>query len=366
MVAISLYRGNLHRVEDVPRRWVMPRPGISIKDFRGLLRRRSKALSLLNSRPALASTSNPSTTSNGNPPPCLPPLPPPPPVQKRPDEQSGKEHVKSQAREFPSIPALEADNIIGNVDMGDGKAEDVAMEALVHLASLGEGKAKEELENCNGGCTEVLQVEKDKGEGEEKEKKIEDPNFEGSHRSGASDEKEKRKKEVEEKLEILTKKKHSLVQALKQILSAEEELKRKSSLTTRPSVSLQVDVSNDSGSMTRVATPRTGSEANLGCNAGGGEADDVLNHDLQSRHIPRMSSISPSAESSLKRPYYFQHNAASNPPRSSPLRFAFPGNQAQPLNSPAVTVPATNYTVSSSPAASVGTSSFKDTRSASS
>lgn len=45
MVAISLYRGNLHRVPDVPRRWLMPNPKISIKNFKSLLDRRSKALS---------------------------------------------------------------------------------------------------------------------------------------------------------------------------------------------------------------------------------------------------------------------------------------------------------------------------------
>jgi len=53
MVAISLYRGNMHRVPpDVPRRWLMPKPQISLKDFRTLLLRRSKALSLLPSAAA--------------------------------------------------------------------------------------------------------------------------------------------------------------------------------------------------------------------------------------------------------------------------------------------------------------------------
>lgn len=45
MVAISLYRGNLHRTPDLPRRWLMPNPKISLKDFKSLLARRSKALS---------------------------------------------------------------------------------------------------------------------------------------------------------------------------------------------------------------------------------------------------------------------------------------------------------------------------------
>lgn len=49
MVAISLYRGNLHRVPDVPRRWLMPSPKITIRDFKSLLHRRSKAMSRLQS-----------------------------------------------------------------------------------------------------------------------------------------------------------------------------------------------------------------------------------------------------------------------------------------------------------------------------
>ncbi|KAL3625109.1 Phosphate metabolism transcription protein [Castilleja foliolosa] len=47
MVAISLYKGNLHKVPDVPRRWTIPPPKISAKTFRILLRRRSRALSRL-------------------------------------------------------------------------------------------------------------------------------------------------------------------------------------------------------------------------------------------------------------------------------------------------------------------------------
>ncbi|XP_039040322.1 uncharacterized protein LOC120178578 isoform X2 [Hibiscus syriacus] len=57
MVAISLYRGNLHRAPDVPRRWLMPTPKISLKDFKSLLHRRNKALCLLCS---------PSSSSNPN------------------------------------------------------------------------------------------------------------------------------------------------------------------------------------------------------------------------------------------------------------------------------------------------------------
>lgn len=49
MVAISLYRGNLHKVPDVPRKWLAPTPTISPKDFKILLHRRNKALARLHS-----------------------------------------------------------------------------------------------------------------------------------------------------------------------------------------------------------------------------------------------------------------------------------------------------------------------------
>lgn len=59
MVAISLYRGNLHSVADVPRRWLMPAPKISPRDFKTLFHRRSKALCRL--RSTTTTTSNPNS-----------------------------------------------------------------------------------------------------------------------------------------------------------------------------------------------------------------------------------------------------------------------------------------------------------------
>lgn len=93
----------------------------------------------------------------------------------------------------------------------------------------------------------------------------------------------------------------------------EEELQRRNStqgMPVRPSVQLQVDVSNDSGSFTRHLTPRMGSDANPGGDIEGGEAEDISNHNTHSRHIHRMSSTSPSpsSESPLRRPPYIQHN----------------------------------------------------------
>lgn len=51
-----MYRGNLHKVPDVPRRWRMPERNLSFKDFKSLLHRRKRALSRisLNSNPNLS------------------------------------------------------------------------------------------------------------------------------------------------------------------------------------------------------------------------------------------------------------------------------------------------------------------------
>lgn len=99
-----------------------------------------------------------------------------------------------------------------------------------------------------------------------------------------------------------------------QILNVEEELKRRNSMQgmgIRPSVPFQVDVANDSGSMSRHNTPRMGSEGNLGGDMDGGETEDVSNPSNHSRQIHRMSSTSPSSESPLRKPPYIQHNVVS-------------------------------------------------------
>lgn len=157
--------------------------------------------------------------------------------------------------------------------------------------------------------------------------------------------KQKRKREVEDKLQVLNGKKHNLVLVLKQvqnnclvfdvsvcvcllcfmndeltglidrqILNAEEELKRRNSVL-QPGVAMrgmsilpQPDGTNDNGSMTRHMTTR--SEGNIvGDVDGGGEADDSANHNVQySRHVLRTSSMSPSSESPLRRTPNVQPN----------------------------------------------------------
>ena len=78
-------------------------------------------------------------------------------------------------------------------------------------------------------------------------------------------------------------------------------------MAIRPSVPLQGDGANDMGSLTRHVALRMGSEANLGGDMEGTEADDPLNHSINPRHVLRTSSMSPSSESPLRRPVYNQH-----------------------------------------------------------
>lgn len=95
-----------------------------------------------------------------------------------------------------------------------------------------------------------------------------------------------------------------------QILNVEEEIKRRHNLqcmATGPAAPLQVEVTHDSGSMTR-QTPRIGLEANHAAENEVGEADEVLNQNVHSCPVLRMSSMSPSSDSPLRRPSNSQHN----------------------------------------------------------
>ncbi|KAK2965921.1 hypothetical protein RJ640_005337, partial [Escallonia rubra] len=346
MVAISLYRGNLHRVPDVPRQWPMPAPKISLKDFKLLLHRRSRALSRL--RPAADTVAT--TSTNPNP------------------EEEGPAHGS------PQLGPPKAEKIEERVGKEGGLEEEAEPERKGSdggdclVKPVGEsGTLTEEKDVVPGSPSN--QVEPRGTLESEKPEATENPNLETSNKEDALNGKDNRKREVEEKLQVLNARKHKLVQLLKQILNAEEELKRRSSMqgaAVRPTVTLQVDVTNDSGSMTRHATPRMGSEGNVGGDMEGGETDDVSNHNMQSRHLLRMSSTSPSSASPNRRPAINVVPLASRATLGttvSPSRFGPTSQHSQPANLPTVSVSGTNYVASSpSPAASGGTSVFRDSR----
>lgn len=97
---------------------------------------------------------------------------------------------------------------------------------------------------------------------------------------------------------------HVKIDGCSQILNAEEELKRRSSITqqpgttaSRPSLPLHVDVSNDSG-------------GNAAAHMEGGETNDAGNHNnAQTPSVLRLCGASSSSESPLRRAAAFsQHD----------------------------------------------------------
>lgn len=330
MVAISLYRGNLHRAPDVPRRWLMPNPKISLKDFKSLLSRRSKALS------RTSSSSNPNPNPNPN---HVDDVPSSTTNLKQPIQISNEPEKEEQEQE----ELVDSKKPLDGSDFKNDCLENVSEAAPAAAAASMEIQTHPIVEN---------------------------------HVDLLNDEDEKRKKEVQDKLQVLNAKKHNLVLVLKQILNAEEELKRRNSVQQQgiamrgPSVPLKADGTNDTASVSRYMAPRAGSEGNLVGDMDGGEADDFTNHNMQhSRLVLRTCSMSPSSDSPLRRTPSGQQNMVSNPARGSfaaagsPSRFAQSGQQGNPMNLPSVSVSGTSYIASSpSPAASGGTSVFRDAR----
>ncbi|KAI9087579.1 hypothetical protein K1719_030449 [Acacia pycnantha] len=307
MVAISLYRGNLHRVPDVPRRWLMPAPKISLRQFKSLLARRSNSRRLADEAVATTTTlsiPNPGSLSNGQ------------------DE----------------VPIIDKPSIAIQPE-----SEKVSNNGAGHSR---EGEDHKEPELCNGSVKKEIdepdsfadaKTEPFDGDASLVTKQTETI----GDKEGMLSDKEKRKKEVEDKLQVLNAKKHNLVIALKQILNVEEELKDE---------------------LVHM-TPRVGSEANLGGDVEGSETDDPTNHNMLSRNVHWMSSRSPS-ESPLRRTPSLQQNMGSQPSRASPSRFVL-SHQGNIMNqaSVSVSVSGTGYIASSpSPAASGGTSVFRDAR----
>ncbi|XP_047970358.1 uncharacterized protein LOC125213714 [Salvia hispanica] len=330
MVAISLYKGNLHKATDVPRRWPSPAPKISLKHFKILLRRRARALSRLSTDVATTSNPNPSPAPNS----C------------------GNLNPSSTRDATTEINHVDNSELMvkGQLKKGEGDKKDTGEDRKeVDEDSVLAVKEKEDAEA----------VKNDGGSETPVNKAIEKINDENAT-SGA----DKRINEVKEKLVVLNEKKHGLVQVLKQILTAEEHLKRQNcaqGMPSRPPLPLQVDTTTDSGSMIRVNTPRIGKDGNPCGDMEGGEADDVSNHNLHSRHLVRTSSCSPSSDSQQKKPF---SNAVPHSYRTtlavagSPSRFA-PAAQGPP----SVSISGASYIASSpSPAASGGTSVFRDGR----
>ncbi|CAI9112439.1 OLC1v1012889C1 [Oldenlandia corymbosa var. corymbosa] len=304
MVAISLYRGNLHKVPDVPRKWLMPAHQLTIKDFKNLLGRRTRALSLL-PNPQPVPGPNPRIGANS----------------PKNDDDNGIENpiadVATSAE--PGISQLEEpqkNNDKGEENVGKLPSEGgncvQMMEVDVSASAVVELNRNDDLQNV--ATENELNVAKEGKEEEERkgEKSPEvatKPNSETINKDAAESSDAKRKKEVEERLKFLKEQKHGLVQVLKQIQNAEDELKRRTSTqggTGRPVIPLKVDIPNDSGSITRVNTPRMGSDGTSGAEIEGGEPNSLANLTIDTRQLLRVSSTSPSpsSDSQHKKPAF--------------------------------------------------------------
>ncbi|KAI3926532.1 hypothetical protein MKX01_011428 [Papaver californicum] len=390
MVAISLYRGNLHKAPDAPRKWLMPRRSISLRDFRHLSQKRDKTLSSIVASTKSPTTitppvvSNPNLDTNPNPNLC-----PEPPQQGEGVGDSGGSKTKLVSVTEICLPPLEE-----NENLNEVKEEQ-------HTTGMDDARWQIEL-NVGGRdtCIEQQQPEKvdklvlsvdvktellepDSGGVQN----IATPCVDGTSQEALvisdqptvnvckdlSSEKEKKKRELEEKLEVLNGKKHNLVQMLKQILNAEEEMKRRNNVLAsviRPPAPLQVETS-DFGSP-RQAVTRAGLDTNH-CGDLEGESEDHSPHNAHVRNFQRMRSISPSGSSPHRKSSNssLQPNTVLCPPRTSgiiaspsPSRFAPSGSahSANLLPAP-ISVSGTQFMASSpSPAVSGGTSGFRDSR----
>ncbi|XP_072958444.1 uncharacterized protein [Typha angustifolia] len=326
MVAISLYRGNMHRVPDIPRQWKIPTPTISLSQFKRLLQRRNQTLSRLEAENPRGQVDEKEEGGRAN----------------DDEDEGGPSSAKIKSEINVDAKASE---------LGEKSGEELKVEKPVK-------EERDDLEVGRGGAG-VVKLEENSG-------------------LDVATDKEKRKGELEKKLHVLNEKKHNLVQMLKQILNAEEEIKRRS----MQSVLLQAENAVNISSVPK-QPPRISVEVNFGGDLGG-ESDAASNHTTQGRQMHQIHSTSPSA-ASFNRPAFssLQHNlvytprslsasgygqTTSNPSLGtamvSPSRFAPAGHLGHAASLPSVLVPGTSFVASSpSPAASGGaTSGFKDSR----
>ncbi|XP_020275683.1 uncharacterized protein LOC109850156 [Asparagus officinalis] len=327
MVSLALYRGNLHRVSDAPRQWRMPPRAITLSQFRILTQKREKALARL-----AAAQKNPKKE------------------EEEVEEVNFKEEEEEVEVKNPEVSQPQPIEV--KVESKEAEDRTETIEASISASSAAKGPE-------TATTTQVNNVDAAK---------------------------EKRKIELEKKLEHLKQKKHHLVQMLKQILNAEEEIKRRNAQTAalRSSIPLQSETTVDMGSATR-NVPKLSVEVNFSGDLAA-ESDATTNNSAQGHHMHQAPITSPSA-TSLRRP--FQQNTFLSTPRSatsghgqtpsnvfagnntavatsSPSRFAPAGGNQGHHHSASLPppVPGSHFMASSpSPAASGGASSaFRDAR----
>ncbi|CAL4935357.1 unnamed protein product [Urochloa decumbens] len=292
MVAFSMYRGNLHiggrdSVAAAPRRWERPRPTLTLKQFRRLQRNRTLALERLagpQQRPGSPSSAGGDGGRGAA-------------EEARDEEEAGR--VEELDRQQPQQ------------QQQDGEGEQQQQQQQQQQAEEGGGEEEqqqlqaEEEEHEEGAVEDAdmndvgeVVVEGDgNGDAEEGQGESEgvDPNQEEVN---CPDQISGKKRKLNEKLDVLNKKKHDLVQMLKQVLNAEEEIRRRSmQASLRVAMPQPSENTADGSSISRLG-PRMTVDVNFGDVAG--DSDAGSNQGTPGRPLHHFHSISPSTASFVR------------------------------------------------------------------
>ncbi|CAM0875351.1 unnamed protein product [Alopecurus aequalis] len=362
MVSISMYRGNLHRSgDDAPRQWEVPPPTLSASRFRRLLRSRSLAVSRLAGAPRVNSpSSSPNSRLDEG---AAGPVgeaeevdgDQQQPQQQEEHQQEGHDVQQQQQQQEEEGHDVQQEEVEEEGQDEQQQGEDVGEEEEGAVEDMEMDDAGEVVV---GGGDASANGDPEEGQGESDGV---DPNPEVSYPDGV----EERKRELTDKLDSLSKKKHDLVQMLKQILNAEEEIRTRSTQASLRAALPQPSENAADGSFVPRQVPRMTVDVNFSEFAG--ESDGGSNQGTPGRPLHPAHNISPSTASFARSPFGSLHHNAGHTPRSpatfstaSPSRFAGTGHQGHPSAS----VPGSNFVASSpSPAASGGSSSvFRDYR----
>lgn len=353
-----MYRGNLHQSgDDAARRWPVPQPTLSASQFRRLLHRRSLAVSRLAGAPRPNSPN--SRLDDGA-----------AAVGEAREVDGGQQHHQADRHDvqMPPPPQQQQQGEEEGQDeqqqQGEGEGQDEQQQGEEEEEQQEEG-AVEDVEMDDAG--EVVAGDVDAGgNGDPEEGQGESEGFDPNSEVGQPDGVEERKRELTDKLDTLSKKKHDLVQMLKQILNAEEEIRTRSMQASLRAAMPQPPENTADGSVPR-QVPRMTVDVNFSEFAG--ESDAGSNQGTPGRPLHHVHSISPSTASFARSPFGSRNHNPGNTPRSpaapfstvSPSRFAGTGHQG---HHPSASLPASNFVASSpSPAASGGSSSvFRDYR----
>lgn len=385
MVVISFYRGNLHKVPDTPRRWPIPKPSISLRNFKILLDKRNEALKQLYVQDSMEEDEAEGMGDNG----CAkeedkcPSDPKISEENKRKREQECVDYEneikcpKTTAGHQPdALAQMNCDDSVVPINARDPKR-----------ASDWPGPQASESPKAKKSDAEERDVDSDKQDSgsvpEEKLPEATKPTQEVHKSADIIADKLKRKMELEVKLKELTEEKHHLVQMLKHILSNEEEMKKRGQMAVQSSamhvsVPCQGEAAAD-GSHTRQA----------GRNCYGdleeGELEDACTPSPHSQNLHHALGPAGALGSVLGRPPnssqqqiqssqqtktglavagHSPHNP--NPSQgllASPSLLGAYGAHTQHTHLPPLSISGTQVAASSpSPAASSGTSILRDTR----